>query len=230
MGTFVLAGRGADGAVMVADRRVVDRQRMELVSDMERKAFVIGDKLVLAFDGANVVWTDIVADLQGAMGRGEIEAFEDAVGIVRDSFRNAWNRYAAAFPEEMQFTGFLAGLSELTSGTAQLVMVGPGGLVDDIPEFQPGGAAGLRSQTLVRLLWRREMPVDDLWPLGVFCCGYTASFDLTVGGVPTVHVIRDTEGIEEVQPDSVARVLAAVEGAAARLPGQLLAAVRSPDI
>ena len=229
MSTFIVACRGSDGVAVVADRRVVDRQRMELISDTERKAFVVGEKLVAAFDGANVAWVDILTDLQRAMERGAIEAFQDAVGVVRESFRSAWDRYAPLYPEEMQFNGFFAGLGDLTSGVAELAVVGPGGLADRVTQFQCGGSAGLKSQNLVRLLWDRKMPVDDLWKLGVFCCCYTATFDLTVGGVPTVHLVKDERGVEEVQPGEVAGVMAATDGVASRLPRQVLGMLSDPD-
>lgn len=174
--TFLLAGRGSDGVVIVADRRVIDRHRLELITDTERKAFVAAEKLVLAFEGSNAVWRDILADVEDSLLFPELKTYHDAVSMVREAFRKVWELYAPAFPQEMQFNVFVAGLRELTSGPAQLVIVGPAGLVDDVPVFQCGGEAGLKSQNLVSLLWNQEMPVRDLWPLGVLCCGYTATF------------------------------------------------------
>ena len=217
MGTFIVAGRGSDGVVVISDRRVVDRQRLELISDTERKAFAIAGKVVLAFDGSNAIWSDILREVEDAFQDSAVQTFEDAVAVVRRSLRKTWQLYAAAFPQETQFNAFVAALHGLTAGAARLAMVGPMGIVDEVPAFQCGGMAGLQSQSLVRLLWNTEWPVRNLWAVGVFCCAYAATFDLTVGGVPIVYLVRDGQGIEEIQADKVGRVVSDVHRVAGTL-------------
>ena len=80
------------------------------------------------------------------------------------------------------------------------------GLTEEITDFQCGGFAGLKSQNLVRLLWDSSMTVDQLWRIGVFCCAQLSQYDLTVGGVPTVHLVRDDEGVEELTPSQIGAV------------------------
>jgi hypothetical protein len=80
------------------------------------------------------------------------------------------------------------------------------GLTEEITDFQCGGFAGLKSQNLVRLLWDSSMTVDQLWRIGVFCCAQLSQYDLTVGGVPTVHLVRDDERVEELTPSQIGAV------------------------
>ena len=204
--TFVLAGKGADGAVLIADRRVIDQHRLELVSDEHIKSVVVGDRYVLSFDGINSLWEGIPQHVKDSLAEMASSTFIDCLQAVSEGVRGVWKSYQSAIPDDLQFNVFVGGLREGSSGPTRLYTVGQMGLTEEITDFQCGGFAGLKSQNLVRLLWDSTLPVEQLWGIGVFCCAQLSKFDLTVGGMPTVHLVKDDEGVEELTPSQIGAV------------------------
>ena len=81
--TFVLAGMGADGAVLIADRRVVDQHRLELVTDEQLKSVVAGQRFVLSFDGINTLWEGIPRDVEDSLKEAGKTNFMSCLQAVR---------------------------------------------------------------------------------------------------------------------------------------------------
>ena len=204
--TFVLTGKSADGAVLIADRRVIDQHRVERVTDEHIKSVVVGDRYVLSFDGINSLWEGIPQHVKDSLAEMASSTFIDCLQAVSEGVRGVWKSYQSAIPDDLQFNVFVGGLREGSSGPTRLYTVGQMGLTEEITDFQCGGFAGLKSQNLVRLLWDSSMTVDQLWRIGVFCCAQLSQYDLTVGGVPTVHLVRDDEGVEELTPSQIGAV------------------------
>ena len=73
--TFVLAGKGADGVVLIADRRVIDQHRLELVTDEHIKSVVMDGRYVLALDGINSLWEGIPQHVKDSLAEMESSTF-----------------------------------------------------------------------------------------------------------------------------------------------------------
>ncbi len=212
--TLIIGAKCKGGVILAADRKVVRGEE----SDIGDKIFEQGG-LALAFEGLTGIRDDFLLLLESELeaNRG-LNTLYEAKLVIEDIVASLSNRYAERLGEDAGVGAVLAGLSEISSGKAELYNIHPEGYGETV-QYRCAGHGAEYAHSIAKFLLSPSQPIDE--------CAYWAAFvvawvsdnvDLTVGGEPQVAMVRDhSRSVQYLSDSTVAEAISQAESAQGNL-------------
>lgn len=197
--TLILGVRCTDGIVLAADRKTIRGGE----TDYRDKIFELGNTL-LAFEGLTGVCDDFLLLLRSEMDRirGFTNIYEMKL-VVEDIIGDLSNRYCERLGEAGSIGTLLGGLSNISTGRAELYYVHPQGYAESV-RYRCSGHGADYAHSIAKFLLASTNSCQDNAFLSAFIISWVSEdVDMLVGGKPQVAIIKDNDASVVYLPDNL---------------------------
>ena len=191
-GTLIIGKRCTNGIVMASDKRMSRGTESELAEKVICKD--LGGKVMFAAEGLTGIRDDffllLEADVQKRKG---VSSLYEVKLIVEDIIQQLTRRYAERVQSDSPIGVLMGGLTNITSGPAQLYYIHSAGYGELVP-FYCTGHGGPYAYTLAKFLFDSEtLNVEDAARRAAFVISWVShgELDSTVGGKPQVCILEN---------------------------------------
>ncbi len=183
--TCIVAQKSKNGAVMVADRRVLSGYEAE----EQEKMFILPNGAVIGAAGGKFMLDYFLPQMK------EIEAkdFTSLAMKAEDIVSELYKRYRPRFGYNWPGFGVLImGLDKLTSGAPRIKLIEEEGFSEEVETYSIVGHGSPYASPFVRLLHEYDSSILHMWRGSFFAISMVERLELdeSVGGLPDVIILE----------------------------------------
>jgi 20S proteasome alpha/beta subunit len=194
--TLIIGVRCRDGVVIGSDQKILRGGEAEY----SNKIFVIDGAVALAVEGLTGIRDDFLYLLKIELDRRRgVDTLYEMKIVAEDIVATLAERYRERIREESPIGVLMASRERLVTGKAVMYYIHGVGYGEQV-EFLCTGHGGPYATTIAKFLLRKDLDCIESAKRIAFIISWIAEdVDVTVGGDPTVAIIRDWE---KLQPSS----------------------------
>jgi len=194
--TLIIGVRCRDGVVIGSDQKILRGGEAEY----SNKIFVIDGAVALAVEGLTGIRDDFLYLLKIELDRRRgVDTLYEMKIVAEDIVATLAERYRERIREESPIGVLMASRERLVTGKAVMYYIHGVGYGEQV-EFLCTGHGGPYATTIAKFLLRKDLDCIESAKRIAFIISWIAEdVDVTVGGDPTVAIIRDWE---KPQPSS----------------------------
>jgi 20S proteasome alpha/beta subunit len=188
--TLIIGVRCGNGIVVGSDQKVLRGGEAEY----SNKVFVIDDVAALAVEGLTGIRDDFLHLLRIELDRRRgVDTLYEMKIIAEDIVATLAERYRERIKEESPIGVLMAGRERLYTGKAVMYYIHGVGYGEQV-EFLCTGHGGPYATTIAKFLLRKDLDcIENAKRIAFIISWIAEDVDVTVGGNPTVAIIRDWE-------------------------------------
>lgn len=211
MTTCIIGARGKDGVVIVSDRRIA--RGNEIYDEDKIHLFWEENPIVaIGFSGYTGIRDKFCPTVSAGMAQSGVSSLAEVINGVENTIATLNERYSPRIGRGGLMSAFVAGLTGLKSGKAEIHHLHEEGYAEQVHGFDCIGSAGAHAASFLKLVFDENMSIEDLVVVGGFIITLIEGMgiDRNVGGGVDAIKIRDEGGIETVDKSEMMKLLEGV--------------------
>lgn len=213
----IIGVHSGSGIVLAADRRV---NRGYGYSEESRLILVHRGQMALAYAGSVSIMDDFRRRLKASTSFKRAlniyDAFEITREIIVDICRTC-TKTGAPSSEDLVFEVICCGLDHLSTGSPCLFRFDIRGFTETIPTFFASGPGSAYAESLLKVLYSRDMSKEGAIALASYTILQTALVDSTVGGNLDIAVVEENKLPEMLKQNRIQEIATKTTGISSML-------------
>jgi 20S proteasome alpha/beta subunit len=205
--TCIIGAYCKEGAVMVSDRYVIKGDEIY----QEDKIINYGDYFCIGYAGLSGIQDKFNALIEEGLQEIRPRTLEDIIVALETGIKKIYDTYLPRFGnrERVLMEGIIVGLKNFDKGQAEIYTLHQIGYAEKATNFTCIGSGGYHASSLLKLLYRENMPAETLLKI----CGFIIlliegmGIDRNVGGTPQGIILRNNERVEVISSDEMEKKL-----------------------